>query len=279
MRIENNGLRLNGEARNIKHPKKGHLLMKDFTIGAQLYTIRDYLGSKDEVLKSLKKLKAIGLKALEVSSLASVSDKEFAAMLEGEGFARIAVHEDGKRVLEDPQNVLERLAVFNAPYAVYPWPHSSPKTKSDFFALAKALDKSGAALAKGGKTLLYHNHALEFERFGKRTALEIIYGECATENLKAELDTHWVQYGGGNPVEWCKRMKGRLAVLHAKDFGVTGQQIKFMEVGSGNLDWKGILKAAKAAGCKTVVIEQDTCPGDPFYSIKKSFEFLSSLQA
>ena len=82
-----------------------------------------------------------------------------------------------------------------------------------------------------------------------------------------------------------KEWKGRVALLHLKDKGkdqpvqYTEQvdRSAFKEVGSGSLDFAGLLKAAPAAGVKHYFVEQDQTPGDPLESLKKSFEYLSKL--
>ena len=85
--------------------------------------------------------------------------------------------------------------------------------------------------------------------------MDYIYQNTKPENLQAEIDTYWVQYGGANPVAWCEKLTGRLPLLHLKDYGIP--------------------PAAEASGCEYYIVEQDTCPGDPFDSIKKSYDYLS----
>jgi sugar phosphate isomerase/epimerase len=50
-----------------------------------------------------------------------------------------------------------------------------------------------------------------------------------------------------------------------------------MEVGEGNLNWSAILKAAKSAGVKWFIIEQDTCYRDPFDSLETSLKNLREM--
>ncbi|OPY85887.1 MAG: Xylose isomerase-like TIM barrel [Smithella sp. PtaU1.Bin162] len=251
-------------------------MKKSMLIGVQIYILKDHLTTRQDISASLKKLKTIGLEHVEVYSLEPVvSDSDFAQMLKDEGLSCLAFH--SRMIFDAPEKLVETLALFDCSYIVYPWPYTDPQNEADYKRLGQKLDVAGAMFAKAGKTLLYHNHAKEFERFGNRCALEIIYEETDPANLKAELDTYWIQYGGGNPVAWCSRLKGRLSIVHAKDLGIINNQIKFMEVGSGNLDWAGIIKAAKNSGCKALVIEQDSCPGNAFDSVKKSFDFLSGV--
>ncbi len=85
-----------------------------------------------------------------------------------------------------------------------------------------------------------------------------------------------MQAGGGDPVAWCERLTGRLPLIHLKDFGVDkdGKPV-IGEIGAGNLAWDRILPAAERSGCRWFIVEQDTCPGDPFDSLATSWRFLA----
>jgi sugar phosphate isomerase/epimerase len=93
--------------------------------------------------------------------------------------------------------------------------------------------------------------------------------------LQGEIDTYWVQYGGGNSTAWCHRLQNRLPLIHLKDYGLTTEsEPVFREIGYGNLDFKEIVPAAEKAGCEWFIIEQDTCPGSPFDSLQLSFQYI-----
>jgi sugar phosphate isomerase/epimerase len=130
-------------------------------------------------------------------------------------------------------------------------------------------------LQEAGLTLSYHNHAHEFMPFRGTTLLEYIYAQTSPQYLQGEIDTYWVQFGGGDPVDWCLRLKGRLPLLHMKDYTIQPDgKPTFASIGAGNLNWPAILGAAMAAGCEWFIVEQDTTPGDPFEAVKQSFEFI-----
>ena len=88
------------------------------------------------------------------------------------------------------------------------------------------------------------------------------------------LDTYWVQHGGGDVRHWIESLAGRIDILHLKDMGKNRETQFITEIGHGNLYWEGILESAEKAGVKYYVVEQDTCPGDPFESLKFSSEYL-----
>ena len=75
-------------------------------------------------------------------------------------------------------------------------------------------------------------------------------------------------------MEWCERLDGRLPLLHLKEFGIIDNQITMLEIGSGNLDWKKIVKAARKSGTRWFIIEQDTCRICPFDSLEISLKYL-----
>jgi sugar phosphate isomerase/epimerase len=105
--------------------------------------------------------------------------------------------------------------------------------------------------------------------------LDRIYDGTSKDALQGEPDTYWVQYGGGDAVEWCEKLKGRLPLLHLKDYQTNSENTAHMcEIGSGNLNFKKIVAAAEAAGCEWFIVEQDSCPGDPLDSLEKSFRYI-----
>ena len=126
-------------------------------------------------------------------------------------------------------------------------------------------------------TFGYHNHSFELEKFGDRTGLAILCEDSDPQYFKAEIDTYWIQHGGGDPIAWITKMNGRVPLLHMKDMTMSGHERLFAEIGEGNLNWTGILKAAKQAGVTWYIVEQDTCQRDPFESLGISLRNLKAM--
>lgn len=250
--------------------------MKKNQIAAQLYSFRDFIKTPKEVAETLAKLKRLGYDTVQLSgSLAPMPEAELKRMLDGVGLLAPTAHEPGAKIVNETDVVIDRLLKLDCHHVAYPYPHVVPTNEADAVKLARQLDATARKMAAAGITLAYHNHAIEFIRFGGRSMLDIIYDEAP--ELEAEIDTFWVQAGGGNPVSWINRMAGRMEVLHIKDFGVSDNRNRLMmPVGSGNLEWNAIINAAEAGGVKWFVVEHDgDCP-DPFASFKESIVFLSN---
>ena len=73
---------------------------------------------------------------------------------------------------------------------------------------------------------------------------------------------------------WIKKLSGRIDILHLKDMGRDDKGPYITEIGNGNLYWEGILDEAAQAGVKYYVVEQDSCPGDPFESLRRSSDYI-----
>ena len=160
--------------------------------------------------------------------------------------------------------------------------------------VAKAEDMAHK-LAEHGIELYYHTHHLEFQKFDGEYLLDIIKNN--TTKLGFELDVHWIQRAGVNPVEFVKQYKGRISLLHLKDYRI-GQMdlskvdfndlvgfmniftntIEFAEVGEGNLDIPAIIEAGLEAGAQYFLVEQDDVYGrDPFDCLQTSAENLRKM--
>ena len=253
--------------------------MKIEQIAIQLYTLRDFTATPDDFAATMKRVREIGFPAVELAGTAGLTPAEAAKIVRDAGLQISSSHESTEMILEEPQQVVDRLGEFGINQAVYAYP--AGVEMSDVAQVDKmiaGLDAAGAVLRRAGMTLCYHNHALEYFQRDGRTVLDDIFARTSPEHLQAELDIHWVQAGGGDPVEACRCLAGRLPLLHVKDFTVTAQGERiFIEVGHGNLNIPQILTAAEAAGCKWFVVEQDTCPSDPFECIKRSLDYLKGL--
>lgn len=153
-------------------------------------------------------------------------------------------------------------------------------------------------LQEEGIKLYYHNHHIEFTKYEGEYLLDIIRRQAPL--LGFELDVHWVHRGGLNPVEVIKRYKGKVELIHLKDYRVNRvpesaleslyagdikgfmQQftdiIEFAELGAGSLDFKAIIEASLDAGVRYLLVEQDDQYGrDPFDCLKDSRDYLIEL--
>jgi sugar phosphate isomerase/epimerase len=251
--------------------------MKTAQIAAQLYTCRDLLKTPSDITKTLHRIREVGYTAVQVSGMGPIPEDELMAILDGEGLVCCATHEGSEEILSNPEKVVERLHKLRCKFTAYPFPRDvdfgSEEAVDQWIA---KLDAAGAVLAAAGQVLCYHNHNHEFRKLGNTTIFERIFSKTNPAHLQAEPDTYWVQYGGGDNVEWCGRLAGRLPLIHLKDYMTTAENIpNYCEIGAGNLNFAKIIAAAETSGCEWFIVEQDVCPGDPVDSLAQSFRYLT----
>jgi sugar phosphate isomerase/epimerase len=246
-------------------------------VAAQLYTVRDHCRNAKDLAETFTKLRSIGYEAVQVSGIGSIPAAEVRQIATDTGVHLCAAHSPSDDVRKNPEAEADRLEEMGVKISAYPYPagvdFSDPASVK---AMVSDLENAARIFAQRGLSLGYHNHGVEFVRLGNETVLEYILRSTEGSPLKMELDTYWVQYGGGDPVDWCRKAAGRLPAMHLKDYGFAAEQNKpvFAEIGQGNLNFAPIIAAAEESGCQWFIVEQDVCPGNPFDSLRTSAEYL-----
>jgi sugar phosphate isomerase/epimerase len=237
----------------------------------QLFTVRDHL--KKNPGETLKKVKHAGYDYVELAGTVGLGDSEFKKLLEDAQLEAMCAHFGLEPLQNEIEGVIETCRLFNLEYAVCP--HAKAEDKAGWVNIAKALDAAGAKLRNAGIQLGYHNHAHEFETFDGEYAFDIIFNTASPENLVLEIDTFWVKYGKADPVAKLNQYSGRCPLVHVKDMAPEGEDPVFADLGSGTMDWPPIFAAAKQAGAKWYIVEQDACKGDSLDSAKAGAQFMA----
>lgn len=152
----------------------------------------------------------------------------------------------------------------------------------DWLALADTLNAKAAELAGAGLTLAYHNHNIEFARFGDRTGYDMLVERTDPALVSFELDVGWVAAAGLDPAALLLRHPGRFSAVHLKDVAPIAPNTHFQghstEVGAGIVDWRAVLAAADQIGVAQFYVEQEPpFPGPPLASLGRSIAFLQQI--
>src|SRR5690606_14114530 len=91
-------------------------------------------------------------------------------------------------------------------------PTSFRDTREGYEAFAKQASEFGKALQEAGLTFIYHNHDFEFAKYEGATGMDILFNSSETGAVDFELDVYWVQAGGADPIEWIRKVDGRMKV-------------------------------------------------------------------
>src|SRR5260370_13132955 len=245
-------------------------------VAAQIYTVRDYLSNSSAFAESMQRLRRKGYPAVEMTPSDKINDKDMGTICRDAGVAIATVPVPGKRLLEDPKAIVEKLQTVGTNLGAYAFTGGVDLSSADQVnRLADELQNADTVLAGSGLILAYHNHAMEFSRIDGQLVYEIVHNRAP--GLAFEFDTYWAQLGGVNPERWIQKLGSKLVSLHMKDYGVPAKHddAPFMaEVGYGNLDFPSLVSEADQVGCQWFVVEQDFTPGNPFDSLEKSFRYV-----
>jgi sugar phosphate isomerase/epimerase len=244
--------------------------------GAQLYTVREFTKTPADIEKTFEKVAAIGYKSVQTSALGEIEAAKLAEIAKETGLAIALSHtppqklrENLKQVMTDHETFGCKIVGLGAMPQEYKTGEAGVKNfLRDFTPIVKELSQNGFTFA-------YHNHAFEFVKSNGTTLMDILLQNTEADWFKLTADVYWLQAGGVDPVGFIRKNANRIAVLHLKDMAATYENKNEMaELGNGNLDFAGIIGAAKNANIPWYMVEQDICKGDPFDALTVSYEYI-----
>lgn len=232
-------------------------------IAIQLYSLRREM-EKDPV-DTLKKLREIGYTCVEAAGLYGYSADYIKGVCDALGIEIVSDHIHYPGLADERDEMIQTLKTLGCKYVAVPWlgEDELPGGKS-FDSFVKFFTEAGRDLKENGIQLLFHNHANEFKKVNGDFALDVLYNSVDPEYLKAQIDIGWATYKGVDALPLIRRYRGRLPIIHLKDF-VYGETenpddkapMVSCPVGSGELDLENIIKEALDGGCEIFVVEED----------------------
>ena len=250
------------------------------SVGAQLFTCREFCKTTEGVAETFKKVAQIGYTNVQISGIGGdVDPKDVARIAQDNNLKISCTHVGWDRFLNDIDGTIELHKLWGCEHPAI------GGLSQDYFSaegVKKFIDELGpvsAKLAEAGMDFSYHNHSHELVKYGQRTWLATLYEDAPGDVVKAEIDTYWITHGGGDPAAWIRKCAGREPLMHLKDMCITaGREQRFAEIGEGNLNWKAIMAAAEESGVQYALVEQDrTYDRDPFESLAISYRNLKAM--
>jgi sugar phosphate isomerase/epimerase len=249
---------------------------KKTPVALQLYTVRD-LTAKD-FAGTLATIAKMGYDAVEFAGYGGLSARDMKKLLGDLGLVCAGTHEGYERLDTNLDEVIEYNRAIGNEYLVCPsMPEEWRKKGADGFkAFAERLNIIGEKARKAKMRLCYHNHNFEFEKADGKYLLDIFLDAADPKYVNSEVDVYWVKYGGEDPVAFISRHKGRCPLLHMKDM-TADQKPTYAPIGTGIIDMKGIVRAARKAGTKWFIVELDDSQMPMLQAIEISLKNMREL--
>jgi sugar phosphate isomerase/epimerase len=234
-------------------------------LAVQLWSFRDDF-SKD-VPGTLKRVRGLGFTEVELAGYYGLTAKQFRAELNQAGLRAISMHIEYEAARDRLDEVVREAKLLGVQSVGVPW-IKSPFTRADCLAAIEVFNQAGKKLAANGLKFFYHLHGYEFvpDEGGQGTLFDLLMTKTDPRFVSLQLDTFHVVYPGQDPVKLLQQYPGRFSSLHLKDIrkDVVGDHSgDFKEadgrpLGQGKIDWRAVLSAARKAGVKSYIIEDET---------------------
>lgn len=271
-------------------------------IGVQMMMLKDKV-EEIGVYETMRRIYDLGYRTVEVSQI-PMTEENVAALKQasadfGIDIAALTAAVEpmvpgagGETLTDDFDKIVQDCKTLDCRFLrIGMMPLASMETKESVMAFIEKAEAFAERLAEHGISLYYHTHHIEFQKHDGDYLLDIMKNN--TTRLGFELDVHWIQRGGANPVDIIRQYAGRVSLLHLKDYRIGSLKmpddmkdfftsfanlIEFAEVGEGNLDFPPMIQAGLESGVEYFFVEQDDTYGrDPFDSLKISADNLRKL--
>jgi len=261
-------------------------------LGIQLWTVKDE--AEKDLEGTLRKLYALGFREIEFAGFYGKPAAEIGALLKTIGLTPVSMHAGADAIAATPDQIIADAKTLGLKYIICSSPMSdAAKAKLEWAKKMDALDpgdwkmnavlfnKFGKQVKDAGLTFGYHNHHVEFKKFGDKTAYETLMAETDASLVKIELDVGWAVAASQDPLAILNKYKGRVVALHVKDIGKLNADPHLATttaVGEGTIDWKKVIGTAHANGVEHYFYEQESPFTRPILeSAKMSADYLSKL--
>jgi len=255
-------------------------------VGLQTYSLRNQL--KQDGAKALEYAKEQGFKEVEIGleNHYGLTREEMRDALNTLGLKPIAAHASLGYLLDKTDEAVENVKFFGLQLVGVAWaPHKKPLDEAQTLKIAEGFNTVGKRLKEHGIQFFYHNHGFEFQPYKDgQTLFDLLMEKTDPDLVKYQMDVLWTVFPGQDPVKLLKKYPHRWVTMHLKDLakGVEGNLSGGTDVkndvalGSGQVDYPALLKAAQEVGIKYYFIEDES--PDVLTQIPRSLKFLSTVK-
>ena len=284
------GLFLGGDGRALNSTRTAHdarPIAHAAPVGVQLYSFRDAF--KTDVPGTLKRNHDLGFRDVELAGTYGMSAAQFRKLLDGAGLHASSMHVGYEQFRDSLPQVLADARTLGVRYLGTAWiPHpDGPISVALAHEAAKNFDTWGRAARGKGFQFFYHVHGYEFvPGENKVLPMDILMRETDPAAVAYEMDVFWATLPGNDPVALLEKYRGRWRLMHLKDMkkgivrnvmtGSANPDSAETPVGTGQIDYRAVLRTAKRVGVQKFYLEDET--KDPFATVPQSVAWLRTVK-
>jgi sugar phosphate isomerase/epimerase len=250
--------------------------------GIQLYTLRDVL--PDDPKGVLKQIASFGYKQIEsyehnkLGMFWGMKNTEFKKLIDDLGMKMVSSHCDMNK---DFEHKAAEAAEIGMSYLLCP--HLGAQKKiDDFKKFAETFNQKGEICRKNGIKFGYHNHDYSFVLLEGQYPQDVLMQNTDKNTVDFEMDIYWVVTAGHDPVAWIDKYPGRFKLSHIKDRKKNAsptQRDVSVELGTGSIDFKKILREGGKKGMDYYLVEQEAYENTtPLAAAKADADYLKNFK-
>ena len=249
--------------------------------GLQLYTLRDVLPSDPKGI--LKQVADFGYKQIEsyehsaMGIFWGMKHKEFKMLMDDLGMKIVSSH---CNINTDFEKKASEAAEIGMDYLICPY-LGPQQSLDEFKKFADTFNQRGEVCKKNGIRFAYHNHDYSFVPLEGQMPQDVMMQNTDKSTVDFEMDIYWVVTAGEDPTAWVKKYPDRFKLSHIKDRkkgAPSTEKNVSVNLGTGSIDFKSLLKEARKNRMKYYIVEQEAYENTtPLDAVKADADYMKNF--
>ncbi len=237
-------------------------------IALQLYTLRDQLARNFKNV--VTRVAEMGYVGVEPAGFPGTTPDEASNLFADLGLEVCSIHAQlplGKRKNE----VIELAKELEVRRVISSTPREAFATVDGVKALCDRWNQAHEIAVEHDLELGLHNHYWEFAQVEGQSGFDLLVANL-DPGIFFQVDTYWVNTGGGDSVSVLEKLGERAPLLHIKD-GPLDPELDMTAIGSGKMDFPPIVQASQGTA-EWLIVELDRCATDMLEAVHHSYRYL-----
>lgn len=243
--------------------------------GIQVSGLRPLLKTPEQVAEVFARFAQMGCKTVQLQWIdPSVSPEQIANALRAAGLVSISVQDFYTEVQANLTYYTHLCSLTGSIWLCVSRIPEPYKSTEGIAAFAEELDRLHAVIEPMGLKLCFHPTSPDYRFIDCKTLVEILM-RTVRSPMELCLDFYHIYKSGFSMPEMLYQYKGKVCIVHFKDFIATPQGDVLMPFGKGEIDWQQTIDACLKTGVPYGFVEQESWTRDPFDCMREALDSLN----
>jgi sugar phosphate isomerase/epimerase len=246
-------------------------------VGIQLYTLRD--DARRDLEGTLGAIAQAGYKDVELLSSMNnfgMEPTRLRALLDRLGLRAPSTHLGGES-FDNLQREIDNAKILGHEYLVLASLPTDKPTLDDYRHWADRLNEAGRRAQPSGVRVAFHDESQDFRKIDGVVPYDLLAERTDPAYVRLQLDTGNLALAGADVYDYQKRYGSRYWLFHIKDVPAIGAEHD-TDLGKGVIDFRRLFANIDHIDDKFLYVEQESYPGTPLESVKRDYQYISTLE-